>query len=333
MNARAAVKSAIGHVALAPGVVGRTRSSLHDRVNVAYLHYVGGYEPYYDGYYTGLTLERFDRDLTRLARHFDFRPLREVVSDTPPSGSAPTLAITFDDGFDLLRNGVLDVLDRHGVKATTFVVTSTLGNTNLMWRNKLCTIRALSPQETYLHEYNEMVDARGLPPIAVPAAMMRESERWPQDLKDALCDELWQRCGLPELESFLAEHTPYLTWDGLRTLLERGHDVGLHTHTHPYCSRLGPEEVEAEVVAPAALLRARLGLDFLPFSYPFGVRLRAETERALCERGVFDAAFGIEGFSPRGTPNHRLERAPIERELLYPVFGKALLARPARSLA
>jgi hypothetical protein len=72
-------------------------------------------------------------------------------------------------------------------------------------------------------------------------------------------------------------------------------------------------------------LRAKLGRRFLPFSYPFGVRLGGAAERQLYENGVFDCAFGIEGFVPRGTPAYRLERACIEGDFAFSVFGNVLL--------
>jgi peptidoglycan/xylan/chitin deacetylase (PgdA/CDA1 family) len=240
----------------------------------------------------------------------------------------PRLAITFDDGFDLVRNGAVDVLEQHGVQATVFVVTSALDNESLMWRNKLSAIRALADASTYLPRYNELMGRFGLPPVATAAALMPASEAWPTERKEQLADELWAACGLPPLREFLAEHRPYFSWKDLRAWLARGHGVGLHTLTHPFCSRLDAAGIERELVEPAALLRDRLGLDFLPFSYPFGDRLDEATELELHERGVFDCAFGIEGFARRGTAPHRLERACIEGELGYPVFGKAMLGLP-----
>ena len=120
--------------------------------------------------------------------------------------------------------------------------------------------------------------------------------------KDELADALWAAADMPPLERFLAEHRPYMGWDELAAWRERGHAVGLHTHTHPYCGRLTEDEIEAEVVAPAAQLRERFDLDWLPLSYPFGSRLPAASERSLVERGVVDCALGIAGCAPVGTP-------------------------------
>src|SRR5262249_54439821 len=137
---------------------------------------------------------------------------------------------------------------------------------------------------------------------------------------------------MPPLHEFLDEHQPYFTRDGLKRWLAAGHGVGLHTASHPFCSRLSAEGIRAEIEEPAALLRAELGLCFLPFSYPFGIRLAKAAERRLSEDEVFACAFGIEGFVPRGTPAYRLERACIEGDLAFTVFGTALLGTTRRFL-
>ena len=329
MTTRAIAKRAIGRAAASPPLRRRTRAAFADRVNIVYYHYVGGPQPYYADFYSGTTLERLERDLVRLGRWFQFAPLADVIARAPRSGR-PLLAITFDDGFDLIAGGALDVLERHGVSATTFVMTSCVGNADLMWRNKLSAIRALRDDEACLRAYNEVAARFAIEPLADARGLLSASARWPLDTKGALADALWQACAMPALDEFLAEHRPYLSWDGLREWIDRGHSVGHHTHSHPFCARLDAAAVEAEIVAPARLLRERLGLDWLPFSYPFGSRLDAATERELFERRVFDCALGIDGFATAGTPPHRLERAAAEHQFEFEVFGKACAGRPQR---
>jgi len=87
----------------------------------------------------------------------------------------------------------------------------------------------------------------------------------------------------------------------------------------------------SELVRPSAA-RDEPSRPLLAFSYPFGVRLAKAAERRLYEDEVFDCAFGIEGFVPRGTPAYRLERACIEGDLAFTVFGTALLGTTRRFL-
>ena len=327
MIGRAALKPVIGRLATSPPFSRRTSRQLARRVGIVYYHYVGDSTPWYSDFYAGTTAERLDRDLAELARWFEFASLREVV-DGHSGHARPRLALTFDDGFDLMRTGVLEVLERHGVSATTFVITSCVDNVGLMWRNKLSAARARRGDDVCGRAYNLVASAHEIAPISSGLELMHASRVWPMHRKDELADALWEACDMPPLADFLEEQRPYLGWDGLRTWIERGHSVGLHTRTHPYCERLGPEAEVDEIVEPARELRERLGVEWLPLSYPFGSRLRADSERRLFEAGVYDCALGIAGFAPAGTPAHRLERAAAERHLAYHVFGRAFAGRP-----
>jgi len=328
MMIKAGAKTVIGRAARTPPMSAITQSSLRRRLNVVYLHYVGAPRTYLPESYRDLTLERFDRDLALLGRYFEFRPLRDLVLDQRANGSRPRLAVTFDDGCDLLASGAAEVLERHGVKATTFVVTSTVGNDDLMWTHKLSAVEALSDGTTRVRRYNELMATAELPEIGDASMVMPASLAWPTALREELVDRLWDLCDMPALSDYLAREHPYFTWERLAEWIARGHDVGLHTRSHPYCSRLSPHEIDDEIVEPAAALRERLGLEFLPFAYPFGDRLDEATERRLSDSGVFDAAFGIRGFARRPAAPHRLERSTIEVALDYDVFGKALLGLP-----
>ena len=318
------VEDAVGAVVLSPVLASLRRRALDGSVNIVYYHYVGPVVPYYAEYDVGCMLERFADDLELLSRHFRFVPLDDAIADRAKRGGKPPLAVTFDDGFDLIRGGVADVLEEHGVRATSFVVTACIDNEHLMWRNRLSAIRALADPDAVAAHAGALFDLRA-------RDLGAASLEWPTACKEELVDALWHACGLPPLEELLSRWRPYFTWSGLEEWLARGHDVGLHTRTHPLCSRLDDEGVRAEIVEPAALLRERLGLRSVPFSYPFGRRLPAAAERNLFEEGVVSCALGIDGFAPAGTPPYRLERACAEQGLGYSVFATALAVRLGNS--
>jgi hypothetical protein len=102
----------------------------------------------------------------------------------------------------------------------------------------------------------------------------------------------------------------------------------LHTATHPDCSQLDAGGVRAEILEPARRLGAELGLASLPFSYPFGRRCAPALEPILQEGGLLSCALGIRGFSRRGTDRMHLERASIEGDMRFSVYGKAFLGVP-----
>jgi peptidoglycan/xylan/chitin deacetylase (PgdA/CDA1 family) len=258
-----------------------------------------------------------------LARDSEFASLGEVMRDGGPTSRL--LAVTFDDAFDLIRTGAIEVLDAHGIKATTFAITATLDNRELMWRNKLSAITALRPASTYVDAYNRLP---GVPQIAGASELMGAAFRWDMARKDELADALWVACDMPPLTDFLDEHRPYFTRDGLRTWRAHGHEVGLHTRTHPDCSRLDADALRAEILEPARELAAELGVQSLAFSYPFGRRCAPALAPMLEEARLLHCALGIRGFAQQGTSPMQLERASIENDMSFSVYGKAFLGLP-----
>jgi peptidoglycan/xylan/chitin deacetylase (PgdA/CDA1 family) len=151
---------------------------------------------------------------------------------------------------------------------------------------------------------------------------------WDMARKDELADALWAGCDMPPLPEYLAEHRPYLTDETAARWLAEGHTIGLHTATHPDCARLDDAGIRAEILEPARELCTRLGCASVAFSYPFGRRCPAVHERLLRESGLIDCALGIRGLSPPGTDRLRLERASMEGDIAFSVYGKALLGAP-----
>jgi peptidoglycan/xylan/chitin deacetylase (PgdA/CDA1 family) len=326
---RASLRRRAARVALLRPVVPWTTRTLRGRTKIVYAHHVGPSAPHLAAFGPTFTVDQLDDHLAALGRHFEFASLPEVLAANAADDDAcERLAVTFDDGFDLIRTGALEVLDAHGVKATTFVMTAMVDNGELMWRNKLSAICALRPEDTYVAAYNRLMESVGGAAVANAPELLGAAMRWDMALKDELADELWAACDMPALADFLDEHRPYFTRDGLATWLAGGHAVGLHTATHPDCSRLDAAGVRAEILEPAEELSAELGLASVPFSYPFGRRCAPATESILGEAGVLHCALGVRGFSRRGTDPLHLERASIEGDMRFSVYGKAFLGVP-----
>jgi peptidoglycan/xylan/chitin deacetylase (PgdA/CDA1 family) len=228
--------------------------------------------------------------------------------------------------------GVMEVLARFGVPATTFVITSCVDNHALMWRHKLSAIRSLVPDATCVAEYNKLAGAKSLPPIQSSGQLMDAASHWNMTAKDSLAAELWENCRLPPLGEYLSAHKPYFSWDGLCQWLAAGHSVGFHTHSHPYCARLQEADLEAELIGPAMNLKNKLNLKELCLSYPFGSRLLRPLEDKIFSGNTFKAIFGIKGFRKKGTSNQRLERAGVEQDGVgWPVFAHSLMNGFARN--
>ena len=207
-----------------------------------------------------------------------------------------------------------------------FVISACVGNQHLMWQHGLAAIEHTKGERAFVQAFNQLLDTYALgPSIRSGIEQVDAAYRWPMHRKDEFANRLWAACDMPPVVEFLQEHRPYFDWSELEDWRRQGHTVGFHTHTHPFCSRLTPSEVETEIIEPAVQLKKRLNLDSLPFAYPFGDRLAAEAEAKVADRGIFSCLLGYEKFSPRGTPPHQLDRLGVDAGVSGPVFGRPLL--------
>jgi peptidoglycan/xylan/chitin deacetylase (PgdA/CDA1 family) len=299
------------------------RRKRFDGPNIVYYHWAGQVTDHYRSFYAGCTMERFCSDLDLLTRICDFVPLECLVGGRESGGSRrPRMALTFDDGFNLVGSGVMAELNRRGIPATVLLITDCVDNRSLMWRNALSVLIARVDCNRLLQAYNAAVTSHQLPEIRSLEGVLGASIDWPNALKDRVVRDIWGLCGLPSLDAYLIEQSPYMSWGDVDTWTASGHSVGLHTRTHAVCSRLSGAEIETEIERPAAELRAKIGSRFLPFSYPFGPELPEEVARRLVAEGHVDCLMGIRGLSRRGTPPWALQRAGIERDLNWPIFAR-----------
>jgi peptidoglycan/xylan/chitin deacetylase (PgdA/CDA1 family) len=103
---------------------------------------------------------------------------------------------------------------------------------------------------------------------------------------------------VPELAAEAAAHPGELatmTWDELRSLAERGVEVGSHTVTHAHLRRLAHDDLARELRDSRERLEAELDRPCRFLAYPYGEE-DGRVRRAAREAG-YEAAFGL---SPDG---------------------------------
>jgi peptidoglycan/xylan/chitin deacetylase (PgdA/CDA1 family) len=112
--------------------------------------------------------------------------------------------------------------------------------------------------------------------------------------------EQWEATAPAELEA--------MSWNDLGVLADAGWEIGSHTRTHPYLTRLANEALEAELADSRADIAAHLGRSCQTIAYPYGdVDLRV-AERA--RRAGYSAGAALSGALPNLGP-HRWPRVGI----------------------
>ena len=68
----------------------------------------------------------------------------------------------------------------------------------------------------------------------------------------------------------LGRVVPTMSWDQIREMRDGGMDFGSHTVTHANLGRISREDMEEELTTSLDRLKQELGLEAMPFAYPFG---------------------------------------------------------------
>lgn len=71
-------------------------------------------------------------------------------------------------------------------------------------------------------------------------------------------------------ENFGKAPTTTMNWEQLRAWLDSGMEIGSHTVSHPFLSRLSAEDVQAELTESKKALLERLNIDTAFLCYPYG---------------------------------------------------------------
>lgn len=220
-----------------------------------------------------VTPEELDFILTIAKQFYTAGPLTELIArnDNGERPEKPFLAITFDDGqLDNLEYAA-PVLRRHGIPATFFVVTGATENNEALWHDRLAfTYASLGPEGRHAFSGGQSCGVRDL----VHAAKdLRPADR------EALISRLEDQAGGPVRPSW----DGIMSWQQLRDLQAEGHEIGVHTRTHPILTLSTESELRDEIETAGEICAANLGSRPATFCYPNGSydqRVEAVVRRA-----------------------------------------------------
>ena len=230
-----------------------------DGYSIAYYHLIGDQQtPYYNA--KKVSLKTFKEHIDYFKKSKKFVSFNEIT-ELKKSGEdlSNFVVLTFDDGYRVNTDTIGSFLSDEKIPATFFVTNCVLEN-KLMWRDHL------SYGLYFLSKINQSSAKKF-------AYSIKNSLDWTySDFKDkylTLCD----RFNIPSSESIINEWNPYSSVSSFKSLLACGHDIGLHSKSHPCFKNLKPDEAATEIIENNALVKKIFNIDPVAFSFPFGARL------------------------------------------------------------
>jgi peptidoglycan/xylan/chitin deacetylase (PgdA/CDA1 family) len=144
------------------------------------------YHSHTDGDRWGTPVERFARQLAYVLQQWRLVRLDDLGSHIG-TGQGPVMCLTFDDGSSDNHDLTLPLLERYGVKATFFLITSSLGSGKGIEDNGH---RMSSAQAKELAALGHEIGSHTVSHLDLTSITAREARREIEDSKKALEDEL-----------------------------------------------------------------------------------------------------------------------------------------------
>ena len=220
-----------------------------------------------------ITPEFLDLLLTRLkGQGFAIVSLDEAVARirAGAGGTAPFVALTFDDGYRDTAHVALPILEKHGAPFTVFVTTGFADRTARMWWVEMEEAIAALPA-VRIEAAGRLFDLPATTPEEKQAAF--EALYWPLRAGEerellrvagALADE----AGVERID--LVDEL-CLNWCGLRKLSEHPlATIGAHTLTHPMLAKHPDGFARHEIFESKAIIEREIGREVKHFAYPVG---------------------------------------------------------------
>jgi peptidoglycan/xylan/chitin deacetylase (PgdA/CDA1 family) len=237
---------------------------------------------------------RFRQQMNYLRLHHRVVPLAELVATLRRGErlTAPTVAITFDDGYRDNLTEAAPILRDFALPATLFLATD--------------------PQERGEPFWWDILELAGL---ADPETLTGLKTRPYGEFRLAI-DLARANLAAETIEQTVQQR--YLNWDEVRQWTALGHSVGAHTASHPALSRLPAAEVRAELRASRAAIERQIGHTVDLFAYPHGraIDYNDETARIVAEEGFSAACTTIEGLNDTTSDPFALHRFCVRDEPL-----------------
>ena len=288
-------------------------------------HYVHDREPMTSHGVGGLTPKRFKHQLDRLCAVMTPTDWPSLYAWMQGRGDLPgrCFLLTFDDGLADHARFVLPILQERGLRGVFFVPASILTGQGMLSAHAIHLLLSTLGEERFREElYGYLHDHAG--DADWLAALDREAaERTyhyespsrahlkylltmtlPIDVRQAAITALFERhvgSAARWGESW------YLGWEDLVRMESRGHTIGGHGDTHEPQHRLNSEQCYRGTDRVATVLRAGLGADLRPFSYPYG-SLSNESVSACREAGFAHAFTTQPDWITRRDDPYRLPR-------------------------
>lgn len=241
-------------------------------------------------------------------------PLREAVQALAGDNiHHPTVALTFDDGYQNNCDIALPILRDFSLPATVFLVTDLIGSNDTVWFCRLNQAVAATRQQSFSWRGDKFALGTRYERANTSALLQSRLKQLSHDDMLVCVGEILSQLRVDPKQP-IERTSPYRMLDAraIKTMTESGLiDFGAHTASHTILAReWNRERVRGEIINSIREIEQLTGAPCRTFAYPNGGPndFGPEDSRLLEQLGIDVAVTTIAGPNMRNTPTLALRR-------------------------
>jgi peptidoglycan/xylan/chitin deacetylase (PgdA/CDA1 family) len=216
-----------------------------------------------------ITSKMLERHIDWLGRHYEFVDLNELGNGIE-DGTArhrPVVALTFDDGYRDFYELAFPLLQKKGIPAALFVVTSLIGTPQTHAHDALyLLLTRRSPNQGFPQSIHgiRIPNISTLTPFGATRLLI---ETLPSGVLNQLIESMKKE---DPLAQDILHASRSVTWEMIDRMHRAGITIGSHTKTHVLLTNETPSVNVDETMSSRRELERRLGSPVEHFAYPSG---------------------------------------------------------------
>lgn len=262
----------------------------------------------------------FRKQLGYLQRKgFSFINMTELVNQINNGAKlGKNVVLTFDDGFQNIKNNACPIMREYNAKGCFYLVSSFTGTDRLLWPDYIETVIRNQGNDSFNFFY------RG-EEIGYNLGNKRSREQAMSDIVWKLFDIPNNKERLSHLDQFssvilteIPEEFKLINWEQIKDLDPEFMEIGNHSRSHPNCvSLISKEELTEEIILSKKDIEDKTGRPVKHFCYPFGSYDQAVTDKVK-QSGCKSAVTTNVGFIDNNSDLFKLNRiTPEESFILF----------------
>ena len=274
-------------------------------------------------FYSQLPASQFEQQMRYLRRTCRVISLDQLVMELKQgTGSGPSVAVTFDDGYLGTYTEAFPVLRKYEIPATVYLTAGCIENGEVAWYDRVFLAMQAMPKRSYeikVPRYRRFELHSCESRVAAAIELIRYLRTLPNHRRIEECVALEKQVILPKSE---LTHR-MMNWEQIREMRSAGISFEAHTMTHPVLSRLDSQSLNYELAESKRIIEERIQVQVRHFAYPFG---RTEecgeaTSETLSRLGFQSAVTTMWGVNTREVHPYRLRRVQIGENTSLSMFA------------